>query len=359
MPSIVLNARFLTRPPTGVDRVASELTAALSDLLQETGNGSLQMALPRTGGGGTGWPGSLRRLPQRRAVWGRGHLWEQCVLPAGLGSSWLINLCNTGPALRRKQVVMIHDAQIYTQPGTYSLAFRLFYRMLLPVLARRSRVVLTVSEYSRRGLEKHGVVPPGKAHVIHNGVDHFGQVEADTTVLARHGLAQQGYFLAIGSLAPHKNLKMLVNAARARKDKTTPLIIAGGKNLSVFKDEGLQDGDGVRFLGRVSDEELKALYQSASALLFPSVTEGFGLPPLEAMSCGCPVVATTGGAVPEVCGDAVLYADPFRQSEWTGAMEKVAASPDLRQDLSQRGLARAQLFTWRRAAEQLLRILAD
>jgi glycosyltransferase involved in cell wall biosynthesis len=254
---------------------------------------------------------------------------------------------------------MIHDAQVYTQPGTYSPAFRLLYRWLLPALGRRSQVVLTVSEYSRLGLEKHGVVPPGKAHVVHNGVDHFGQVEADATTLARHGLAQQGYFLAIGSLAPHKNLKMLVNAARARKDKTIPLIIAGGKKPSVFKDEGLQEGDGVRFLGRVSDEELKALYQGASALLFPSITEGFGLPPLEAMSCGCPVVATTGGAVPEVCGNAVLYADPFRKSEWTNAMEKVAASPDLRQDFSQRGLARAQFFTWRRAAEQLLRILAD
>ncbi|WP_170403079.1 glycosyltransferase family 4 protein [Ruegeria arenilitoris] len=356
--NLVLNGRFLTRSMTGVDRVASELAVALTQISPET---DMHLALPSAPvHAPETTPEEILNLDKLGQSRHSGHLWEQVELPRLLESDqWLLSLCNTGPVMRSRQAVMIHDAQVFTQPASYSRAFRSLYRVLLPTLARRSRVLLTVSDFSRLELEKHGVFPEGKARVIHNGVDHLAEISPDTEALARHGLEPGGYFLAIGSLAPHKNLRLLASAAQARDKGSLPLIVAGGGNSTVFKDDGLVEHEGLRFLGRVSDNELKALYNDAYALLFPSLTEGFGLPPLEAMSCGCPVLATTGGAVPEVCGDAALFVDPRQQQDWTDAMLRIEAEPNLRTDLAGKGRERAAMFTWKRAAEQLLTALDE
>lgn len=360
---LVLNGRFLTRPLSGVDRVASELSRALVEILSECrgmpGTPSLRLALPGAPLEGAGdRPEEILTLERIRTPAWTGSFWEQVALGRARRNDWLLDLCNMGPVMRRKQAVMIHDAQVYSQPQTYSRAFRTWYQALLPSLAQRARVLLTVSDFSRMELESRGVFPRGKAVVLHNGVDHMSRIQADPETLARHRLTEGGYFLAIGSLAPHKNLTMLVAAARRRQDRSVPLIVAGGKDARVFQSEGLTDGDGVRFLGHVSDAELKALYCGAMALTFPSKTEGFGLPPLEAMSCGCPVIATTGGAVPEVCGEAALYVAPDRGEDWTAAMTRIGVEPGLRHDLAQAGRARALEFTWRRAALRLLETLA-
>jgi glycosyltransferase involved in cell wall biosynthesis len=137
----------------------------------------------------------------------------------------------------------------------------------------------------------------------------------------------------------------------------TELVIAGG-GAAIFSGGASKPGGGARYLGRVSDQELKSLYQNALALAFPSLTEGFGLPPVEAMQCGCPVLASTGGAIPEVCGDAVMYIAPDDQAGWTEAMERIEADQTLRARLSHAGRRRAALFTWERAARALLASLA-
>lgn len=362
MPShtkLLLNGRFLGRSMTGIDRVATELSMAVVARLKERGDDPLKIACSAEP---TFAPESrpsallaLEKVPTPRL---KGYAWEQLGLTWSAPGSWLLSFCNLGPILRSRQVVMIHDAQVFTQPQAYSKLFRLAYHTLLPRVARRAQVVLTVSDFSRRELENTGVVPPGKTIVVHNGVDHMNRITEDPTVLSQFELETGGYFLAIGSLAPHKNFPMLIAAAKARQDTSIPLIIAGGGNSKVFRDQGLTEEKGIRFLGRVSDSELKALYTGAKALVFPSKTEGFGLPPLEAMLCGCPVIATTGGAVPEVCGDAALYADPSKQAEWTAAMEKLTADTSLCDDLSHRGSAHATKFTWAGAADKILGAIA-
>ena len=134
-----------------------------------------------------------------------------------------------------------------------------------------------------------------------------------------------------------------------------PLVIAGGGNSRVFADAGLEPPPGVRLLGRVSDGELRTLYTHAAAFVFPSLTEGFGLPPLEAMLCGCPTVVSCAGAIPEVCGDASLYVDPTDEAGWTRAMIDVVARGDAaRQAAVEAGRRRAAPFTWARAARQLV-----
>lgn len=344
---LALNARFATRSLSGVDRVAQELTRALAAFGDEVDIVGLapkaplvtELTVPITHG----------RL--------KGQVWEQLELPGAQGDRLLFSPCNIGPVTVRNQVVLIHDAQPWLLPEAYSPAFRAWYRLLLPRLARRARAVLTISEYSRTQLERFGVVPPDKAQVVLNGADHILRIAPDADTLSRHGLTPGGYLLALGNLSPHKNLARLMRAAAARPAGQPPLVIAGGGNPRVFVDAGLRPPPGVRLLGRVSDGELRALYTHASAFVFPSLTEGFGLPPLEAMLCGCPTVVSRAGAIPEVCGDASRYVDPTDEAGWTRAMVDIETSPERRQTLIEAGRRRATGFTWARSAKTLLEIL--
>lgn len=362
MLNLVLNGRFLGRNPTGVDRVATELVAALLELDLPKPLGRVHGLMPPEPiQAQDERPDNLVQIMAPLASRFRGQLWEQIALPRACGDDWLLSLCNMGPVMRRKQIVMMHDAQVFRQPESYSRLFQYWYGFAQPRLGHRAALVLTVSEHSKRELEHFGVVPKGVTKVVHDGADHILRVTPDPDTLSRHNLQPQGYFLAIGSLAPHKNLDMLVAAARVRKDRSKPLVIAGGGNASVFGDAGITPSEDVRLLGRVSDAELRALYQNATALTFPSITEGFGLPPAEAMFCDCPVIASTGGAIPEVCGtgEAAIMLDPHDVAGWTDAMDSLSADPARCQELAKAGRLRVAPFTWKRAAETLVGHLMD
>jgi glycosyltransferase involved in cell wall biosynthesis len=357
---IVLNARFFNRPVTGVERLALELTRGIRLLLAARGLPDIEVAVPA----GTPVAENITALgvptPAVHSV-GRlgGHAWEQVELARAVPDAWLLNLCNTGPIGRRRQALMICDAQVMLHPESYSRAFRWWYRVMTTLASRRAAAVFTISEFSKAQLERFGLVPPGKAQVLRLGVDHLDAVVSDASILARHGLEAQPYILAIGSLARHKNLTMLVDAFAEADLPEVNLVIAGGGNPRIFQSAGLREASNIRFLGRVSDGELKALYGSALAFACPSLSEGFGFTPLEAMAMGCPVVATTGGAVPEVCGDAAVYADPLDRDTWRDALRTMVGDAALRVDLAQRGKARASLFTWREAAHRMLAALAE
>ena len=357
-----LNGRFATRPMTGVDRVAYELGLAISQLCLEVGSEApqLKVLVPKLSRQQSDTVAQLLSFADLRPG-GRlsGQIWEQLELPFDRVDSWTLNLCNIGPLLAKRQVLMIHDAQVYLTPGSYSFVFRCWYRIIQPWLARRASVLLTVSEYSRERLEEVNVFPQGKATVVYNGVDHMGRIEADASVLQKHGLIAGNYFLTIGSLDQHKNLRCVIEAARQCPEGMPKLVLVGG-NASALKTEFDPLAPGrLSFLGRVSDGELKALYANALSFVFPSITEGFGLPPLEAMYCGCPVIASIGGAIPEICGDAAYYAAPNDPQAWCRAMVSLAADSELRVKLKATGSARAASYTWRKSAIELLQAIAE
>jgi glycosyltransferase involved in cell wall biosynthesis len=354
--SVVFNGRFLAARPTGVQRVAHQLIRALDSGLARGDfdlDGRAEIVCPAGVDGMT----SLSAIAERRGGMFTGQPWEQFDLPRLARGRLLVNLCNLGPLGGRRQVTMIHDAQVYISPQSYSRAFAEWYRFALPRIGAASRKVLTVSEFSREMLEKHGVAPREKIEVIHNGVDHIAAVEPDAAILARLRLQNRPYVVALASAQAHKNLRVVCEAFARRDLAALRLVLVGSVTIAELERAGIPVPETVLFAGRVSDGELRALLESAIAYACPSITEGFGLPPLEAMYVGCPAVVAPRGALPEVCGEAALYAAPDDPKAWTEAILSLAEDKEARATVRAKGAVQASKFRWERAARQLHDVL--
>jgi glycosyltransferase involved in cell wall biosynthesis len=350
----------LSQGLTGVQRYATELVRALDRQLgtqrrNETSPWSL-LAPPNA----RALPG-LNNIAVRRCGALRGQLWEQLELSRFARDGLLINLANTAPIGRRSQVVTIHDASVFAVPGAYTWAFRTWYRFLMPRIGKRSRLVFTDSQFSRSELASRAGIPLDRQRVIPLGCDHMIAVAADESVLARHEIADRPFVLAVGSSSPHKNVAMVARAVAEWDDRGNDwvLVIAGTENPAIFANTGPHRSGRVKWLGSVSDGALRALYQRAICLVYPSLYEGFGLPPLEAMICGCPTLVARTASLPEVCGDAALYFDPRDPAELTRGLEQLATNEKARAELRARGLAHARNFTWERTARGILDVLAQ
>nr|WP_233633171.1 glycosyltransferase family 1 protein [Burkholderia seminalis] len=341
---------------TGVQRVAYELTAELARIANAGDEPSLVVppdhdpaAMPAGA-----WPQTAGRR--------RGALWEQWTLPRMTRGRTLLSLCNIGPLAKRDQLLMIHDAAVFDLPAGYSLAFRLWYRFAFSILKRRARHIVTVSHFSRARLAARLGVPPARLSVVPGAVDHIDRIDADPGVLSRLNLETDGYVLFVGSLAPGKNLvRALAAIALMRASHPTlRFVIAGGANAKIFgvREAGLREDDPyVTWAGYVTDGELKALYEHAGCFVFPSLYEGFGLPPLEAMRCGCPVVVSHEGSLPEVCGGAALFCDAYSPPDIAAAIARVMDDPELRSRLRTTGREHARRYSWQRSARALLDIV--
>ncbi|MBN1529344.1 MAG: glycosyltransferase family 4 protein [Thermoleophilaceae bacterium] len=277
-----------------------------------------------------------------------GHAWEQAVLPWSARKAELI-LCpaNLAPVASRRTVLLLHDVVALRHPEWYGRLYAGYQRALLPLLARRARLVLTVSEFSRREIVDVLGIPEERIRVVPNGVDERFRPDADPEpARAAHALARP-YVLAVGTRIARKNLDAL-GPTRAALDRAGIDLVAAGSPRDYMRDS---PDPPVRSLGYVADEHLPGLYAGARALVMPSLYEGFGLPCLEAMASGVPVVAADRTALPEVCGDAALLVDPDDQEALAAAVVAAATDEGLRERLRPAGLERAARFTWRATAE--------
>jgi glycosyltransferase involved in cell wall biosynthesis len=354
---IVLNGKFLSAAPTGVHRVAMELGNALADLIAE-GHPSvrdLELAVSAPVNGMN--RAAELRVPARLLGPFKGIPWEQISFPLRERKGTLLNLCNIGPVLARNAVTMIHDVQVHLSPDSYSMGFRMWYRATQPLLARRHRHILTVSEFSRQEIAKLGLCALDRVSVVHNGVDHILRVPSDPSIVAQLGLSRTPYVLGLSTTQAHKNIGMLMTAFADPRLAKVQLVLFGGTPRTAFEAQGVAVPGNVVFAGRVSDNSLRALIEGALCLTFPSTTEGFGLPPLEAMLLGCPAIVAPCGALPEVCGDVALYGAPDRPQEWILAIDKLSQDAAFRAHLSEAGIAHAERFTWRHSAMTLANIL--
>jgi glycosyltransferase involved in cell wall biosynthesis len=358
---ITLNGRFLAAPRTGVQRVAANLVLGLDRLLAERGEHDDQV--------GGDWvlrapQGAPRLLPLAAVRFEgasllRGQAWEQLELPLAAGGAGLVNLCNAGPLMAPSALSLIHDAQVYLSPQSYSAAFASWYRVALPRLAARSRRVVTVSDFSRRMLARFGIAPFERIAVVPNGVDHMLDIAPEPAVLDRLGLAPGSYAFAFGSLQPHKNLALLLRAFAEPALADLRLVVSGPGAAAVARAFGAAPPRNALFAGRLTDGEVRALLEAAACLACPSTTEGFGLPPLEAMILGCPAVVAPAGALPEVCGAAASYAPADDVGAWAATIGALAGDASGRGARGRRAQDHAMRYSWRRSARRLHELLAE
>ncbi|MDI4664836.1 glycosyltransferase family 4 protein [Xanthobacter autotrophicus] len=346
-----INGRFLTQHTSGVQRFAQEVVKALDVRFQsKPPREDWELAIP---------PGALRGLDLkviRERVVGRksGHLWEQTELWWHSRGGRLVNLCNSGPVMHLSSLTVIHDAMIYRTPQNFSRAYRTLHGTLGHLLARTS-CIATVSEFSRR--ELLDVVGVKAVAVIPNSCEHVAGVTPDPAVLERLGLDAKGYLLFVGSPAPNKNLKAAIAGLERLGAAAPKFVIVGAAQKAVFSGAAEGDSSKVIFSGRLSDAEIVALYRNALALLFPSLYEGFGIPPLEAMVLGCPVLSSDIPPVREVCGDTARYFDARDPAAIAVAVKAFLDSPETHAEMARRGMAHAAAFSWQRSAEALLTAL--
>lgn len=345
--AFAINGRFFGQPTTGVQRYAREVVAALDGLLSASGRSGTVLA-PH----GEGDIPAMRAIRVRRAGPAGGHIWEQAVLPARWRGP-LLNLCNTAPVVRSEQVVCIHDANVFRMPDSYSRSFRTLYRTLQPMLARRSSRIATVSRDAARQLAQHLTVKAAAVAVLPNGHEHALRWKRDAATVFDATPQERPFVLLLGSRARHKNAALMLGLAGALDAMGLDLLVAGSR-ASIFAADRHVEAANVRWLGGVSDDDLALLFSRALCLTFPSFTEGFGLPILEAMALGCPVISSDRASMPEVCGDAALMAAPDDPEAWRAQVALLAASETLREELRGRGRLQAAKYSWTATARGYL-----
>jgi glycosyltransferase involved in cell wall biosynthesis len=335
----VINGRFLSQPVTGVQRYAREITAAIDGLLSRS-NGRAVMLAPTNP---TSVP-DYKSIAVTRFGFAKGHLWEQSELPLRADRP-ILSLCNVGPICARGQVLCIHDVNVFQTPDSYSLAFRMVYKALLPVLVKIAAQITTVSQSSRKEIASYLPLDANKILVIHNGHEHALRWQSGRSLLPQTFANERPFVFLIGSSARHKNMGLILRQAETLDALGLDLVIAGGTS-GVYAAMSEVRRQNIHWIGRVSDDDLAYLYSHALCLAFPSRSEGFGLPLVEAMALGCPVVSSNLGSMREICGDAALLAPPDDPASWLEHFRALAGSISLRMELRERGLQSVKRFSW-------------
>jgi glycosyltransferase involved in cell wall biosynthesis len=345
-----INGRFLTQRTTGVQRYAREITKAIDEILQlSSSTGTLIV------------PTSRNAIPDYGALKtisvgpGSGYGWEQFVLPFQ-STKPILNLCNTAPIFRTEQIVCIHDANIYQMPESFSFLFRNVYKILHPLLAKRAMKVTTVSNFAADELAQFLPISRDQISVMPDGHEHVFRWDANRSDIFDRYPIGRPFVLLLGNRAKHKNAKLILNLAVDLDNIGVDLMVAGS-NAGVFTTTESVSAPNIRALGFVTDDDLAALFAKALCLVFPSITEGFGLPIVEAMTLGCPVVSSNSSCLPEICGNAALLASPFDPSAWLKHIQELLNSPGLQSELAERGKIQAKRFSWKESALSYLQLL--
>jgi glycosyltransferase involved in cell wall biosynthesis len=328
MTLIAIDARATVRRETGgVERVAREMAARLPALRPDR---------------------YVVMRPRPRLAHRAGHAWEQVALPLLARRADLLYCpANLAPLASRRNAVVIHDLAALAHPEWYGRAYVAWQRFVLPIVARRARIVLTVSGFARDEIIERLGVPEDSVAVVPNGVSDVFSPEADPAPAAASLRLDRPYVLALATRSARKNLAVLSRAAQRLGELGIELVTAGGGRGYL---RGGERPPG-RELGYVPERLLPGLYAGARAFAMPSLYEGFGLPCLEAMASGTPVVAADRAALPETCGGAALLADPDDPEAFADALVRAAADGAERTALIDAARKRAADFTWERSAE--------
>lgn len=351
---VYVNARFLTQKLTGVQRFAIEISLILHEILGD----AVVFLAPDETIEKANFPSTIPVLKIGR---NKGHIWEQIDLPLylrRLKKPLLINLCNAAPLLYANKLSTIHDIAFLKYPNTYSKSFLMLYRFMIPRIIASSEHTFTVSEFSKEEVVRYySKESLGKdISVIYNAVDD------DFKSVVDPDLQSVPYLVAVSSLNERKNLHAVLESFVNLGDEfnDTHLYIIGDLKSDSFKTlnfDRYKANPRIKFLGRVNDAALIRYYSNAKAFIYPSLYEGFGIPPLEAQKCGCPVIVSNVSSLPEVFQESALYCDPYSIVSLKNAIEEILTNDDRRNILIEKGYENVQRFSWLSSGEKVIEVL--
>lgn len=349
---IWINGKFLGERPSGVGRYAIEIT---KKLLQQ--NAEIRVVCPPLV-----YDEQLAESLHAEKIGTRsGMFWEQIDLRMALNQQTkkplLLNFTSTAPLFYRRSIITIHDVAFYANPAWYSKKAYWYLHLLTQLLvATKPLHFVTVSDFSKSELIKYLSIPQEKITVIYNAV--FEKKEnLQTSILEK---INSPYILFVGNLDPRKNLAHLLKAYLFNHFQGIKLVIAGGSHKTFAQTSLLvppEKQQDIVFLDYVSDADLITLYQNANLFVYPSLYEGFGIPPLEAMRYGCTVLVSNKASLPEVCGNAAFYCNPDQVEDMAFQMKEALENKE--QITSKKQLASSQLqnFSWEKSANQWLDLI--
>lgn len=307
-------------------------------------------------------------VAERAIVTGRAphpYYWEQVVLPRYVGKGELLwSPLSTGPCLMRNHVLTIHDMAVFDMPETFSKAYVAWYKTVLPIAAKNVRCLITVSSFSKERIIETLHVRPERVHIVPEAADEmFRPLPASDVAEAttKYGITKK-YLLALGAVSPRKNFARVLDAWRRISPdyEDAEMIIVGQKDLFFSASSDLGDAPSrSRHLSNVSDHDLHRLMCGAVALIYPSLYEGFGLPVLEAMASGTPVLTSNTSSLPEVAGDAAICVDPLSVDAIAIGMRSLLSDEPRRAQLAALGFERAAQFSWDSTTRQIQRLLSE
>lgn len=346
----VVNGRFLTQKASGVHRYAFEICNEFYKLGID-----FYVVTPKE-------INSDYKFEFKTVVCGsikNGHFWEQICLPRYLkknGNPLLISFTGCGPLFYKNQIITIHDLSHEIHPEWFSKGYYTYYHFMLPRIAKKCKAILTVSEFSKKEIIDCFNISPDKLYVVHSNVpfrETPTREELENYVKPDN---VERYILAVSNMDPRKNFSRLIQAFHLLKDKSIKLYIIGMKQKA-FNDVNIESTENIYVPGFVNDEQLKVMYQNALLSIYPSLYEGFGLPPLESMTFGCPCIVSNIPALKEISGDAALYVDPTNIEEIAHIIEYLLNDKLVQEDLKEKGYKQITKYSWRTSALQVLDVI--
>ncbi len=358
--TIAVNARFLSQQVTGTQRFAINISREIKKMRPETiflsPPAILHQELARELDAVIIGKQNYRRYSRLRLP--ATLLWEQIDLPRWLKKNKplpLLNLANLAPLSYPDNWITIHDLAFRLFPRYFSRKFRLFYNFAVPRLARRAKTIFTVSNFSKQSIKTTLQIATEKIIVAYNAVDE----QYWHSFPARPSPYPWPYILTVGSLEPRKNISRLVAAFSRLDTGSLHLIVVGRENTAVFSKAPEKCREKIVFTGQLDDAGLANLYAHAVCLCYPSLHEGFGLPPLEAQSLGCPVIVSNSSSLPEIFQDSAIYCDPYSVDSIMEKLQKLAANEVLREKLAAAGHRNVKRFSWKKSAGIILDSLEE
>lgn len=344
----VVNGRFLTQKPTGVHRFAFEICNKLHEFGVD-----FYVARPKE-------INSDYKFNFKTVQCGslNGHLWEQISLPRHLkqqGNPLLVSFSGCGPLNYSNQIITIHDVSHERYPEWFSKSYYRFYHYMMPRIGKKAHAIITVSKFSKKEIEETLALPSEKIHVINCSIPSYHTYDDNTASTAEQA---ERYIVSVSSMDPRKNFIRLVEAFNKIQDKSVKLYIIG-MQFKAFNTPDMQKimGDNVILTGYLDDQSLQKMYKNALFSVYPSLYEGFGIPPLESMSYGCPVIISDIPALKEISGDAALYIDPLSTADMSLKIERLIGDTELRKELSEKGKIQVQKYSWNKSTQQVLELV--